>query len=131
MYIYMYIFVCVTCISTYIHTHKSVFIHVCVCVKYNMPADSRRGLEHHGCEQHQVPSAETPDHTGSSNLHSRDQLDCREGTLEGAAIPGHKDHIEYIKEQQNLFFAHYVATKNKIYLEYMTGVQLGETVLIQ
>ena len=62
---------------------------------------------------------------------ARWRIGCERAQLAGLVgiFPG--DSIERIKVQQNLFFAHRVATRNKVYLEHATGAQLGETLLTQ
>ena len=53
------------------------------------------------------------------------------GTIEGQAVPGHPGHIDYILEQQHLFYVNYAATKAQVYNEYITGVKAGSTLLTQ
>ena len=53
------------------------------------------------------------------------------GTIEGQAVPGHPGHMDYILEQQHLFYMNYAATKAQVYNEYITGVKQGSTLLTQ
>ena len=53
------------------------------------------------------------------------------GTIEGQAVPGHQGHIDYILEQQHLFYMNDSATKAQMYNEYITGVKQGSTLLTQ
>ena len=53
------------------------------------------------------------------------------GTLDGRAIPVQKDHLDYIREQQHLFYIHAAANKNKAYTDFITAVKQGTTLLTQ
>ena len=61
-------------------------------------------------------------HISMQDVHS---LNTR-GTVEGQAVPGHPGHIDYILEQQHLFYMNYAATKAQVY---KAGIHTAYTVI--
>ena len=90
------------------------------------PDDSRRGVDN----IKYLPAEKQITRARRISMQAANSIDIK-GTLEGAASLGHPDHIERIREQQNVFFQHYVATKNKLRMEFSTAVNQGRRLLMQ